>query len=443
MVSGMGSTVGPMDIIWPADAGFETESAGFQTAHRHRPDAVVAAASTDDVRAAVTLAAERGWRVAVRSSGHGSPAAVEDGLLITTRRMDAVSIDPVARVARIAAGTPWGKVVTAAAGHGLAPLSGSSPGVGAVGYTLGGGLGVLARHYGYAADHVRSIDVVTADAALHHVTAASDPELFWALRGGGTGFGVVTAMEVELVPVTTIYGGALAFAADQDIVRAWADWTKDVPDELTSSIAMLPYPDEDWAPAPFRGRYVASVRIAFDGPAETGEQLVAPLRELGPRLLDTVAEMPYTDAESIFRDPPFPHAYRGANAMLTELDDVLLRSLVQLGGPTAPLPSVIQINHLGGALSRPPAVPNAVGHRAAGYLLRLVGGADDAEAVTAAQDGLLAAAQPWTLGRNPNFVLGFTGTPEQVRSSHDEGVAERLAALRAERTAYGPQGFSQ
>lgn len=422
-----------MDIIWPADAGFEAEVAGFQTAHAHRPDAVVAAASPTDVRAAVTLAAERGWRVSVRASGHGSPAAVEDGLLITTRWMDGVRIDPVARVARIDAGTPWGSVVTAAAEHGLAPLSGSSPGVGAVGYTLGGGLGVLARRYGYAADRVRSIDIVTGDAELRTVTAERDPELFWALRGGGTGFGVVTAMEVELVPVTTIYGGALAFAADPDVLRAWVDWTKDLPEELTSSIGLLPYPDADWAPPPLRGRHVASVRIAFDGPAAAGERLVAPLRDLGSSLLDTVAEMPYTDAASIFRDPPSPHAYRGSNAALSELDAALLGRLVELGGP--PSPSVIQINHLGGALARPPAVPNAVGHRDAGYLLRVVGGPEG----TDAQDRIIAAARPWTLGRNPNFVFGLTGTPEQVRSGFDEGVAERLDALRAERGSFGPQ----
>ncbi|MFC4947244.1 FAD-binding oxidoreductase [Pseudonocardia sp. GCM10023141] len=422
-----------MDIIRPADAGFETELAGFQTAHSHRPDAVVPATSVDDVRAAVTLAGERGWPVAVRSSGHGSAAAVDRGLLITTKRLDGVRIDPSTRTARIEAGVPWGAVVTAAAEHGLAPLSGSSPGVGAAGYVLGGGLGVLARRYGYAADHVRSIDVVTADAMAHHVTAGSDPDLFWALRGGGTGFGVVTALEIELVPVTTIHGGGLYFDASLDVLRAWADWTKDLPEELTSSIGMLPYPDADWAPAPLRGKYVAHVRIAFDGPTATGERLVAPLRELGPRLIDTVADMPFTEAETIFRDPPAPHAYRGANAMLGELDDVLLRAVVELGGPDAPLPSVIQINHLGGALSRPPAVPNAVGHRDAAYLMRVVGGAEDADAVAAAQDAILAAAAPWTLGRNPNFVFGFVGTPEQVRSNHDPEAADRLAALRAER----------
>lgn len=417
-----------MDIIWPADAGFENAVAGFQTAHRHRPDAAVAPASAADVRAAVALAGERGWPVEVRSTGHGSPTAVEEGLLITTRRMDGVHVDPVARVARVEAGASWGSVVTAAAEHELAPLSGSAPGVGAVGYTLGGGLPVLGRTYGYAADRVRSIDIVTPDAALHHVSAASDPELFWALRGGGTGFGVVTAMEVELVPVATIHGGVLAFAADADVVRAWVDWTKDLPDELTSSIGLLPYPDEDWAPPPFRGRYVASVRIAFDGPATAAEELVAPLRERGSLLLDTVADMPYTASETIFRDPPFAHAYRGDNAVLSELDPTLPERLVELGGPAAALPSVIQVNHLGGALARPPAVPNAVGHRDGRYLLRVVGAAEDG--VAAAQDRILAAARPWTLGRNPNFVLGATSTPEQVRSSHDEGVAARLEVLR-------------
>lgn len=154
---------------------------------RLRPELVVGATGAEDVRAAVGCAAGRGLPVSVQATGHGLPGATDGGVLITTRRTDAVRIDPGARSARVAAGVRWGQVVEAAAPHGLAPLNGSSPGVGAVSYTLGGGLGILAREFGRAADHVRSLDVVTADGALRQVTAASDPELYGGLLGGGYG----------------------------------------------------------------------------------------------------------------------------------------------------------------------------------------------------------------------------------------------------------------
>lgn len=200
-------TSGPVRA--PRTDGYDEERAGFQLLAAHRPALIAGAAGAQDVRAAVEFAAEHDVRVAVQAGGHGLSDGMAGGVLISTRRMSGVRVDPQARTAWVEAGASWRHVIEAAAAHGLAPLSGSFPGVGAVSYTLGGGVGLMARRYGFAADHVRRIGPVTADGKLRHVTEETEPDLFWALRGGGGNFGVVTGMEIELMPVARLYGGGL------------------------------------------------------------------------------------------------------------------------------------------------------------------------------------------------------------------------------------------
>jgi FAD/FMN-containing dehydrogenase len=399
------NTTGP--VFRPGDRGFDEELAGYQVAHPHRPDLVVGATTPSDVEAAVRHAADHGLPVAVQSSGHGRGAPLAGGVLISTRRMDGVQVDPVSRTARVAAGARWAQVVAAAAEHGLAPPSGSSPEAGAVGYTLGGGIGVLARQLGWASDRVRSFDLVTA-AGPRHVTAGSDPELFRMLRGAGTGFGIVTAMEIELAPVTRIYGGALSVegAHVPALLAAYREWTTDLPDELTSSIGMLPYPDIPAVPDHLRGRYVARVRIAYTGSAAEGERLVAPLRAAVPPMAGTLGELPYTQAATIFNEPADPHPYTGTNAMLRALDPAVLHAALEITGPDAPVMCVLGLRHLGGAMARPPAVPDAVAHRDAPYLLQVLSLVDGTDVPRGLHRELMGAAAPWTVGRTPNFRFG-------------------------------------
>jgi hypothetical protein len=392
-------------VFRPGDSGFDGELAGYQVAHPHRPDLVVGATTADDVLTAVRYAADQGLPVAVETSGHGRAVPLPGGVLISTKRMDGVRIDPVARVARVEAGTRWARVVAAAAEHGLAPPSGSSPEAGVVGYTLGGGIGVLARQLGWASDRVRSIDLVTA-AGSRHVTADSEPELFRLLRGAGLGLGVVTAMEIELAPVSRIYGGALSVDGDvRALLGAYREWTADLPDELTSSIGALPYPDLPMVPAHLWGRYVAQVRIAYTGSAAEGERLVAPLRAAVPTT-GTLGELPYTQAAAIFNEPDQPHPYTGTNAMLRELDPAVLDAALDITGPDAPVMCVLGLRHLGGALARPPAVPDAVAHRDAPYLLQMLSLVDGTDVPGRLHRELMDAVAPWTAGRTPNFRFG-------------------------------------
>ncbi|WP_406219544.1 FAD-binding protein [Streptomyces decoyicus] len=470
-------------VLVPGDAGYDAERSGFQRAYRHRPDVIVGAECAGDVVAAVRFARVQGLPVAVQATGHGLSAATDGGLLISTRRMAGVRVDAAARTARAEAGVVWGQVVEAAAPYGLAPLNGSSPGVGVISYTLGGGVGVLARTYGFAADQVRSVDLVTADARQLHVTADSDPELFRALLGGGHGLGVVTAMEFGLVPVARLYGGQLVFGGERidEALAAYLRWTGTVPDELTSSLALIAYPDLPQLPEPLRGRYLAQIRIAYTGSAEEGERLVAPLRAVGPRVSDELREMPYADSHTIHRDPSDPHAYDGDNALLSGLDAAALLRVAALTGPDAPTMCVLQLNHLGGAMAKrggPEGAAGSVGHRDARFALRLLSPLPGAEAVDdlgaetgddlgdggpgfgeAASDGpgsgeasaegpdaalatvralhaeALAAVAPWRIGRSVNFLFGSHGerpdAAEVARSVHDADEHRRLAGLKA------------
>ena len=412
----------------PGEPGYDDELAGFQTGFAQRPAVVFAAASAEDVIAAVRYAAEHGLPTGVQATGHGLPGAATGGVLVTTKRMDRVTVDPGARTARVQAGVRWGQVVAAAEPYGLAPLNGSAPSVGAVSYTLSGGLSILAREFGYAADHVRSLDLVTADGRLRQVTPESDPDLYWALLGGGHNFGIVTELEIGLVPVRTLYGGSLAFDGRQvdpaALLRAYAEWTRTVPDGLTSSFAAVPYPDIPALPPHLRGRYVVSVRVAYTG--ADGEQLVAPLRESGPVLADSLREMPYAESHTIHSDPDFPHAYYGDSAVLSELDVERAGEVLAAAGPDAGGPMcVLQINHLGGALARP--APNSVPYREGRFLVRLLT-VGDRDAARAVLDPAFALLAPVTIGRALNFAFGGG---DRTDGLYDAGTLKRLAELKS------------
>jgi FAD/FMN-containing dehydrogenase len=310
-----------------------------------------------------------------------------------------------------------------------------------VSYTLSGGLGILAREFGYAADHVRSLDVVTADGRLRRVTRESEPGLHWALLGAGHSFGVVTELEIDLVPVRTLYGGSLAFDGREvdptGLLRAYEEWTRTVPDGLTSSFAAVPYPDVPALPPHLRGRYVLSVRVAYTG--ADGDQVVAPLRKSGPLLADSLREMPYAESHTIHSDPPEPHAYYGDSAVLSELEVARVGEVLALVGPDAPGMCVVQVNHLGGALAK--SAPNSVPYREGRFLVRLLAVGDRATARTRL-DPAFALLAPVTLGRALNFAFG---AGDRTEGLYDAETRKRLAGLKSEydpanlfRRNYGP-----
>ncbi|WP_344571411.1 FAD-binding oxidoreductase [Streptomyces fulvorobeus] len=424
-------------VLLPGDPEYAEHVDGFDRAVEHRPALVVAVANADDVVASVRFARDHGLGVAVQATGHGACLpADERAIFLDSRAMDGVRVDPERRTARLEAGVLWQDVIPLAAEYGLAPLNGSAPFVGAVSYTLGGGIGVLSRRYGYAADHVRRIEVVTADGELRVADEEENPDLFWALRGGKGNFGVVTAIEVELMEVSRLYGGGLWFPAEsvRDVLHLYRTWAARVPEEMSSSFFMLDWPDVDGVPDELRGRFALHLRLCYLGAPEEGERLIRPLREVAPTLLDTVADIPYTRVGSIHNDPPTPGSYYINNFQLTTLDEGTVEAVLALVGPGTKSAVSLEVRHLGGALSRPPRVPNAVAHGPAQFQVYSAGvlGIGEDELVYEGHDRVLATLAPWSTGtRMLNFMAGIAHTdPADVREAYTAEAYDRLLSLK-------------
>jgi len=428
-------------VFLPGDTEYAEETATFNLTLPHRPAVVVGATSSSDVQHAVRFAGHRGLAVSVKATGHGAVVSADNTLMITTKRMSAVSINQSESYARIQAGVLWQDVISAAAKSSLAPMAGSSPLVGAVAYTLGGGLSpTLGRAFGYAADHVRSIEIVTADGVLHHVTAQNEPALFWAVRGGKGNFGIVTALEFDLFPITRLYGGGLFFHAEDApaVLRTWHTWVKRLPEELTSSFVFLRLPDLPMIPEPMRGKLTLHVRISYLGEADAGAELIGPLRTVATPFLDTVAEMPFTEIATIHNDPTDPGVAIDRTMLLRELPAEALETLLELAGPgAAPEDALmmVEVRQLGGALSREPRVPNAVSNRDAAFNLFMASipaPADgDAERIRAVLAKILDRMAPWgTGGAYANFMSTEDTAPDEVRKAFGSLVFDRLIDVK-------------
>jgi FAD/FMN-containing dehydrogenase len=427
-------------VLLPGDAGYDDERAVFNLNHELMPAVIVVAQSAIDVQAAVAFAAGQHRPVLVKATGHQVVGTAQGAVLITTHRMNDVVIDAVGRTARVGAGTVWAEVVQKAAEAGLAPLNGSNPTVGVVGYTLGGGLSpTLGRSHGYAADHVRALDVVTADGELRHVDAESDPELFWALRGGKGNFGVVTVLEFDLFPVSRLYGGGIYFPGNRmaDVLRAWTAWHPDTPETMISSFAVLRLPPLPQIPEPLRGMFAVSLRIAYVGTAQDGERMIAPLRTIAPAILDTVAEMPYTAVASIHDEPTEPLPYYERSIMLREFPLEAQDRLVELVGPdSGTTMGIAELRALGGAWDREPAVPNAVATRGLPYVLLgvEVGPLSEEHRLKESIAALLDGMAPWQGDRR----LVNNLAPEEATDAVAIYGPERYQRLAGVKKTYDP-----
>jgi FAD/FMN-containing dehydrogenase len=433
LVSALPQTRGP--VFEPGAAGFDAEISGYNLLVPHRPALVVGATGPADVLAAVRFAAERQLPVAVQATGHGPSVPADGAVFINTRRMTGVRVVPAERSARIEAGVRWGQVVHEAAAHGLAPLNGSSPEVGAISYVLGGGVPMLGRRFGYAADHVRQIDVITADGQLRHVSADCEPDLFWALRGGKGNHGIVVSLEIDLMPVDRLYGGGMYFSAEAtaDVLHAYREWVATVPEEMGSSLLLIQLPDLPAVPAAIRGRYVSHLRFAWSGPIAEGESWVRPFRDVARPLIDSVRDMPYREVGSIHHEPTTPVSFLGKNSLLGPLDEGAVKALLDVAGPAAAPPYLVELRHFGGALSRPARVPNAIGRRDAEFSLYSgsVVSPDSYASLRSAHETLHARLGPWGTGAVcVNFLSGPEVTTEVLRSAYLPADFERLVAIK-------------
>ena len=403
--------------------------------------AAVEVATPAEVATVVQYAAHAGLGVAVQATGHGAYAIDRPALLVLTHRLDEVTIDPEARTARVGAGVRWAAVIEAAAAHGLAGLAGSSPGVGVVGYVTGGGFGPVSRTFGWASDHVTAFDVVTGDGEMRRATPTENPDLFWGLRGGKGALGIVTAVEMDLVPLTEMYAGCLYFdGADvPTVLRAWAEWSPALPVEGNTSVAIMRMPDLPELPPPLAGRTTIAVRYAWVGDPADGERAASPIAGVAPVIMGQLGVMPYAAIGSIHADPqdPMP-SYEGAG-LLHGLPPEAVETLLELAGPDADCPQVIvELRLLGGAFDSEPRDPSAMGRRSGAFNLSTIGlGVPPVvDQVEAHSQALQTAMQPWsTNGVLPNYVP--TADPHELARRYDESTFSRLGSV-SER--YDPQG---
>jgi FAD/FMN-containing dehydrogenase len=428
-------------VFLPGDTGYDEERAGFNLATDRNPAVIVGARGAADVMAAVRFAGTHGLPVGVLATGHTPTVPADGAVLISTRRMQGLHIDPLRGTARVEAGVRWDRVIREAGQFGLAPLNGSSPTVGVVGYTLGGGIGPMARTQGYAADRVLGLDVVTADGAFRVVDHESDPDLYWGLLGGKSNLGVVTSMEFELVGLSRLYGGGLYFPGESAaaVLRTYQYWVTSMPEEMSSSLALLRLPPDPALPEQLRGRFVVHVRIAYVGSEEEGARLVQPLRYTADLILDTVAEMPYTDVATIHNDPVDAMPLLEHNGFLHGFDEAAVTAVLEVAGPDTDSPLIlVEVRHLGGALARRNGPPNAVGNRDAAFLFLGVGIVDPSATGPVADqlDLLFKRMAPWSTGKAyTNFLAARDTAPERVRDAYDDADYDRLVAIK---TAYDP-----
>ena len=346
-------------LTLPGDDGWDLARQAWNLSADQHPAAVATAAGVDDVRAVIEFARGRGLRVAPQGTGHGATtlADLSGSILLKTTRMIGVEVDPDARRARALAGAISEDVMNAGAEHGLAGLCGSSPDVGIVGYSLGGGIGWLGRRHGLQVNSVSAVELVDARGELVRADAESEPDLFWALRGGGGGdFGVVTAIEFELVPLTVIYGGALAWPWErsEEVLKRWAQWAPQAPEEITTSARILQFPPIPEIPEELRGRQLVMIDGAHCGAEPDAEEALAPLRELGPEI-DTWDTIPAGGLVRVHGDPEQPVPGVSDHRMMAEVPEEAIEALVEVAGPGSGSPLLfVELRQLGGAFARAP-----------------------------------------------------------------------------------------
>jgi FAD binding domain len=390
-------------VATPDDSDWDEARVAWNLAADQRPAAVAFAESTDDVAATVRFAVQNSLRVAGQGTGHGAVAlpSLEDTILVKTERMRGIEIDAGTQTARVEAGVLVLELSEAAQKHGLCSMPGSAPDVGVIGYTLGGGLSWLGRRHGFACNRVSAIELVTAEGEARRVDAENDADLFWALRGGGGGYAIVTALHLDLLPIAELYAGALLFPAEvgADAIRTYRDWAANVPDEVTSIVRFLRPPPVPDVPEQLRNVPLLTIDAACIGSQEEGERIIAPLREIGEPIMDTFGQIPAEGLCRIHMDPEQPVPGLGHHRPIRDLPDEAIDAFVELAGPDAGSPLLLaELRHLGGALGQPAENGGALSKIDAGFVMFGVGlpmTPELGQAIETHLDRLHEAMSPW------------------------------------------------
>jgi FAD/FMN-containing dehydrogenase len=419
----------------PGDPAYDMARSPWNLQVSERPAAVVYPAFPDEVAEVLAVAARTGLRVAPQGTGHGAPpleGRLADAVLLRTSAMTELHVDPETRRVRVGAGVLWGDLAEAAGAHGLVGLHPSSPDVGVVGYSLGGGIGWYARRFGLQCNVVTAAEIVLADGTFVRATADDEPDLFWAVRGGAAPLGVVTALEFELFPLETVVAGFLAWdwTAAEQVLPAWVQWCADAPDDATTSFRLLEVPAGDTFPADLRGRRLAVVDGAVLGSDAFAAEVLAPLRRLRPEV-DTVARVPAASLVRLHLEPEGPTPGYASSTLVSGLPEAAIEAVIAAAGPSSgTMLAVAELRQLGGALARPDERGGALSSLD-GRFLTLGLGFDGDPAVwphlRADAARLLSAVEPWATGVH---YLPMLDDRTDTRKAFPPDVHARLATIR-------------
>jgi hypothetical protein len=423
----------PGQVTRPGDAAWDRLRLGFNLAVDQQPTAVVTAVDEEDVVATVRWANRYGAAVSAQPLGHGATRAGDGAVLLRTRELREIVVDPDRRVARVGAGAKWGEVLAATAPYGLTGLAGSSPDPTVAGFSLSGGLSWFGRAYGLAAHSIVGVDLVDPSGERRWITAASDPELFWAIRGGGGDFGIAVALEIALHPAPHVYGGRFMWPIEmaRPVLSTFAKVTKQAPDELTLWTHMLQFPPLPMVPEPMRGKSFVTIEAAYLGAADEAEQLLELFRTIPAMWADTMDTVPLAELGAICAEPEEPLPAMEYSGLLTDFDDGAVDALVRAVGRDSGSPLiVVQLRHLGGAFARGTADEGPVGAVAEPYQLFELGVPMAPELVPAIHAAFARTAEGLAAYLSGRTSFTFLGSDDDPRRAFSAEALERLRDVK-------------
>jgi FAD/FMN-containing dehydrogenase len=432
-------------VIVPGDEAYDDARKVWNGMIDRRPALIARCQTEQDVVASVNFARDHDLLVAVRGGAHNvaGNATCDDGIVIDLSRMKQVDVDPLARTARAQPGCTWADFDQATHPHGLATTGGLVSTTGIAGFTLGGGIGWLVRKHGLTCDNLRAADIVTADGRKMHASEGENADLLWGLRGGGGNFGIVTAFEYDLHPLTTVVGGLVLHPANRaaEVLQFFREFVATAPDELTCIAIFLTAPPAPFVPESLQNKPAIAIAACYAGSAEEGERFVQPLRTFGPPVADLIGPMPYPVLQSMF-DETAPYGLQNywKSAFFDDLGDAAVDALVGAAEEMRSPLSALHIHHLRGAVSRIPADATAFGNRDARFVLNIVGtwpDPSDSVANTEWVRDTYAAVSPYANGSSYVNFMADEGQ-DHARAAYSQSAYARLVALKRE---YDPRNL--
>jgi len=425
-------------LVRPGDAAYDDARVVWNAAHDRRPALVVRCAGTADVIRAVEFARSQNLVVAVRGGAHSIAgfSTCDGGIVIDLSSMKGIRVDPASRRAVAQGGATWADLDHETQAFGLAVTGGLVSSTGIAGFTLGGGVGWLMRKHGLAADNLVGADVVTAAGELVHTSADEHRDLFWALRGGGGNFGVVTSFEYRLHPVgPQVLAGAIFYPGQEarQILTRWRDLTSTMPDELTTAVSLMTAPPVPFLPESAHGTRIATILGMYAGPAEAGEDAVRPLRSLGTPIADLMGPLPYVGMQTLLDPLWTPGAHNYFTSAFTEISNGDAVEALLRGHESTPTPfSEIHLHHLGGAFARVPAGATAFSQRGAGYLCNVITRSPDNEGFDEYVAWARSMRDEIAKHGNGSAYVNFTSEPgeDKVRASYPDRVYDQLVQVK-------------